>query len=208
MSGAAGHAALRKVVMHDAGSVDLESTVALLARIRTGDAAAREQLLQRYLPPLRRWARGRLPARARSLAATDDLVQETLIGVLDRVSRHPFDPHGEGAFLLYLRRSLTNRIRDLLRHVDRGPTQCSLPGEVVQDQPSPLEIVIGREKLEAYERALLQLSPQHQEALLLRIELDLSYSEIAQAIGSPSANAARMVVSRALVRLAEVLNAG
>src|SRR5262245_58685278 len=40
----------------------LDTTIRLLERIREGDAAARETLIQRYLPPLRRWAHGRLPA--------------------------------------------------------------------------------------------------------------------------------------------------
>ena len=207
MSTAAGGAAMRKAVMHEPGGIDLESTVALLARIRSGDAEARELLLRRYLPPLRRWARGRLPHAVRSLAATDDLVQETLISVLKHVSTHAFEQHRDGAFLLYLRKALHNKIIDLIRQVKNHPPNGSLPAELAEERPSPLEALIGREKLEAYERALSELSPQHQEALLMRIELGLSYSEIALAIGSPSPNAARMVVSRAVVRLVEVLNA-
>jgi hypothetical protein len=38
------------------------------------------------------------------------------------------------------------------------------------------------------------------------VEFGYTAPEIAAAIGSPSANAARMVVSRALVRLAEFLH--
>ena len=206
MSTAAGGAAMRKAVMHEPGGIDLESTVALLARIRSGDAEACELLLRRYLAPLRRWARGRLPSVVRPLVSTDDVVQETLFGVLKHVTLHSFEPSRDGAFLLYLRRSLQNRIIDQVRKARREPPNGSLPEELAEERPSPLEAVLGREKLDAYERALSKLSPQHQEALLLRIELGLSYSEIAQAIGSPSANAARMVVSRALVRLVEVLD--
>jgi len=189
--------------MHEPGSVDLESTVTLLERIREGDAAAYERLLRRYLPALRRWARGRIPARARSLAATDDLVQETFLSVLDRLPE--FQPQRDGAFLFYLRRILINKIRDTLRRVNRHPQQ-SLPREIVHSQPSPLEGLIGREKLEAYERALELLGPDQQEAFLLRVELGLSWAEVAQAIGSPSPNAARMVVRRAMLRLVEVLD--
>ena len=42
---------------------------------------------------------------------------------------------------------------------------------------------------------------------MLRIELGFTYVEIATFLGSPSANAARMVVTRALARLAEVMDA-
>ena len=44
-----------------------DSTQQLLHRIRAGDDAARERLLARYLPMLRRWAHGRLPSYARDL---------------------------------------------------------------------------------------------------------------------------------------------
>jgi DNA-directed RNA polymerase specialized sigma24 family protein len=56
-----------------------ESTITLLQRIRSGDPDAREQLMRRYLPRLRRWAHGRLPVYAREIDDTDDLVQNTLL---------------------------------------------------------------------------------------------------------------------------------
>jgi RNA polymerase sigma-70 factor (ECF subfamily) len=40
----------------------------------------------------------------------------------------------------------------------------------------------------------------------MRIEFGFTFPEIAEALGRPSANAARMTVSRALVRLAEVMD--
>ena len=42
--------------------------------------------------------------------------------------------------------------------------------------------------------------------MFLRIELGFTHQEVADAIGAPSANAARMLVSRALVRLAELMD--
>ena len=39
-------------------------------------------LYLRYLAPLRRWARGRLPQWARDMRDTDDLVQDTLLHTL------------------------------------------------------------------------------------------------------------------------------
>jgi RNA polymerase sigma-70 factor (ECF subfamily) len=78
---------------------DLESTAGLLERVRGGDAGARERLLSRYVPALRRWAHGRLPPRARELADTDDLVQVTLIRALDHLG--DFEPRRPGAFLAW-----------------------------------------------------------------------------------------------------------
>jgi RNA polymerase sigma-70 factor (ECF subfamily) len=61
----------------DYGKTIPEPTVALIRRVRDGDSVARDTLLKRYLPALRRWAHGRLPASARDLSDTDDLVQVT-----------------------------------------------------------------------------------------------------------------------------------
>jgi RNA polymerase sigma-70 factor (ECF subfamily) len=78
-----------------------------------------------------------------------------------------------------------------------------LPEELADDAPSLVEKAIGTQALERYEA--LTVCEAQQEAVILRVEMGLSYQEIADAIGSPSANVARMSVSRALVRLAEVM---
>jgi len=51
-----------------------EPTIELVTRARGGDRPAMEALLQRCLPPLKRWAHGRLPAAARGRLDTGDLV--------------------------------------------------------------------------------------------------------------------------------------
>jgi RNA polymerase sigma-70 factor (ECF subfamily) len=190
---------------HEAASArDPESTAALLDRVRSDDAQAREQLVARYLPALRRWARGRLPARARDLADTDDLVQVTLLRALDKVKG--FEYRGKGAFMAYLRRVLQNQILDELRRAGRRTETETLTERHEERGPSPLERAIGTEALERYELALRRLSELQQEAVVLRVELGFTYAEVARSLGSPSANAARMTVTRALVRLAEVMD--
>jgi RNA polymerase sigma-70 factor (ECF subfamily) len=185
-------------------ALEVDSTASLIDRIRSGEAAAREQLIERYLPAMRKWARGRLPVGTRDLADTDDLVQVTFLRALDRLK--DFEYRGEGAFVAYLRRALQNRIRDETRRAGRKPRAEGLDEPLVDPRPSPLEEVIGVEALESYEAALSRLKEVQQEAVVLRIELGFTYEEIAQALGSPSANAARMTVTRALVRLAEVMD--
>lgn len=183
-------------------SPDLESTGSLLARYRAGDQAARDRLLARYLPILRRWAHGRLPSHARQLADTDDLVQIAVVRTLDRMKT--FEPTREGAFLLYLRRVLMNALRDEIRRT-RGRTFVGEPDPGLADPRSVLEEVVGRETMDRYEAALAQLTGEQREAVVLRIEFDFKHEQIAQAIGKPSANAARMLVSRALLRVAEIM---
>jgi RNA polymerase sigma-70 factor (ECF subfamily) len=181
----------------------LESTAALLALVQAGDVAARERLVARYLPVLRRWGRGRLPAAARGLSDTDDLVQLTLVRALDHVN--DFELRREGAFLAYLRRILLNAARDELRRAVRRPAGEALSEELPDAAPSALEQTIGRDLLERYEAALVSLPEDHQEAVILRVEFGFTYPEIAAALGKPSSNAARMTVARALVRVAEAL---
>ncbi len=182
----------------------LETTSHLLQQVRAGDEAAGHRLLQRYLPALRGWARGRLPASARGMVETDDLVQVTLLRALKRMEG--FEPRHEGAFFAYLRKILLNVLRDEIRRSQRKPGGEPVDERIPDPAPSLLEEIAGKQVMDAYEDALAVLPERQQEAVILRVEMGMSYPEIAEAVGIPSANAARMAVSRALVRLAEVLD--
>ena len=177
-----------------------ESSLDLLERARAGDAAALDALIARYLPRLRRWASGRLPLWARDLAETQDLVQETVVKAFKNIER--FEVRGEGALQAYLRQAMLNRIRSEIRRVNRRPPAGELDTQTEDTGPSPLESAVGREALERYEVALARLRATDREAIIARIELGLTYEELAVALGKPSANAARMTVERALFRLA------
>jgi RNA polymerase sigma-70 factor (ECF subfamily) len=60
--------------------------------------------------------------------------------------------------------------------------------------------------LDRYDRALEQLTDEQRQAVVLRIELGYGYPRVAEALGKPSANAARLMVTRALIRIARVMN--
>lgn len=185
---------------------EAESSFALLLRARDGDDGARNQLLARYLPRLQRWAHRRLPPWARGAADTGDLVQDTLLQVIQKISG--FQPEHEGAFYGYLRQALLNRIRDEIRRAQRrGPAEPLDSAKPAMD-PSPLEQAIGQEALENYEAALQRLSEGDRQAIILRIELGLPVPEVAQALGKPTTAAAHMAISRALTRLAREMSHG
>jgi RNA polymerase sigma-70 factor (ECF subfamily) len=179
----------------------LDSTAALLDRMRGGDSNARETLFARYLPALRRFAHGRLPHGARGLSETDDLVQMALVRALNRVDS--FEPRREGAFLAYLRHILVNIVREEIRRARRRPAATDDSDELAGGGPSPVEEAVGRDMLERYEAALLELPEEPREAVMLRIEFGYSYPEIASALGLNTTSAARMMVTRALIRVAE-----
>jgi RNA polymerase sigma-70 factor (ECF subfamily) len=185
---------------------DLESTRDLVQQAKSGDRDALDRLLARVLPPLRRWAGGRLPRSRRDLMDTDDLVQETAIRAVRRLDA--FEPRHEGSLQAYLRQAVMNRIRDEIRHSARIPATVELDENERNRDASPLEAAIGREAADLYDAALSRLRAEDRDAIVARLEMDLSYEEVAQAVGKPSAGAARVAISRALVRLAEEMNRG
>jgi len=181
-----------------------ETTLDLLRQAQAGDVEALNGLLARYLPRMRRWASGRLPSGARGMSDTHDVVQETLSRAFRKIEG--FEIRGEGALQAYLRQALLNQIRQEIRRAasrvppaDPGAAEAAV--DVAAPGPSPLELAIGAEDAERYERALARLRPEDREAIIARIELGLSHQEVAVATGKPSANAARMAVERALSRL-------
>jgi RNA polymerase sigma-70 factor, ECF subfamily len=180
-----------------------ETTFALILRAKAGDRSALDLLCVRYLPRLRRWAHGRLPAWTRPAIDTEDLVQETLAQVAGRIEL--FEPRHEGAFQGYLRQALLNRIRDEIRRAS-GKFAETLGSARPSPAASPLEEAIGTELLERYEAALLRVKPEDREAIIARVEMGLTWSEIAEAFDKNSSESAQMAVKRALVRLAREMS--
>jgi RNA polymerase sigma-70 factor (ECF subfamily) len=184
--------------------MDMESSFELIRRAQGGDDDALNSLLERYLPRLRRWASGRLPAYARDLGDTNDLVQEAAIGTFRNLRR--FQQRGEGALHAYLRAAVVNRIHDEVRRAGRRPPLDEISSALPTAQTSPLEHAIGKEALDRYERALAQLGEAEREAVIARIELGFTYAEVATLVGKPSAGAARVAISRALDKLARLMS--
>jgi len=180
-----------------------EPTIELVIRAQGGDRRAVEALLQRCLPPLKRWAHGRLPAAARGHLDTGDLVQEAALHVLGRLE--VFEPRHVGAMQAYLRQSVINRIRDELRRIGRHPHAVELPEDQPSDRTSPLDSAIKAEAYERYRQALTRLSSKDREMVVARVEVQWSLSEIAHRFGMRTVDAARMAVTRALRRLTENL---
>ena len=185
-----------------ASPLSSEDTVDLLELVKIGDRAALDRLLQRCIPPLRRWAHGRLPPAARAMHDTGDLVQETVIAALRRLEA--FEARYQGALQAYLRQAVANHIRDEIRKASSRKTVEGIE-DPTDPRPSPLEQAIGRENLERYETALASLRPIDREAIVARLELQQSYEEVAIALQKPTANAARVAVARAVKNLVKAM---
>jgi RNA polymerase sigma-70 factor (ECF subfamily) len=185
--------------------LSLCATIDLLERARAGSDVALELVVRRCVRSLRRFAVGRLPAQCRGMNDTEDLVQETVVRALSHLDTFEF--RHEGALLAYLRQSLLNRIVDEVRKTSRRPLRVTLGDEQVDPGESPLEAAIGRQNIDRYEEALTHLRQRDREAIVLRLEQQASYDDLAAQLGLPTPNAARVAVKRALYRLAREMAA-
>lgn len=176
-----------------------DSTLLILERARLGDRTAAMLLLERAVPAVRQWSRGRLPPIARAEANTEDVVQEAVLRVLPRISR--FRHETVGGLQAYLRTVVMNRIRDLIRKSKRHGTPVVVDAEPLPgDDPSPLELAMRRQNVDRFLAALQRLAPSERQLIIWRIELGWSVDEIAARQGKTKA-AARMAIRRAIERL-------
>jgi RNA polymerase sigma factor (sigma-70 family) len=181
----------------------LTTSLRLFLRARQGDSTALNRLFGHLLPGLQRWARGRLPSWARRRMDTVDLVQEALVNLFRHLSR--IEPKRRRALRAYLQESIRNRIRDEIRRAGQVETSNGLAPTLSDPGISPLDRAIALEKTAHYREALRRLDPGDHELIVARVEMGLSYEQLALATGRPSPDAARVAVRRALLRLAEEL---
>ncbi|HKW15479.1 MAG TPA: sigma-70 family RNA polymerase sigma factor, partial [Candidatus Krumholzibacteria bacterium] len=90
--------------------------------------------------------------------------------------------------------------------VARHGVHESLDETLVALDASVVDRVIGEEQMERYQDGLERLTDEQRQAVLLRLEFDYSYEQIAEALGKPSPDAARMMVGRAIAALAEIMD--
>lgn len=144
-----------------------------------------------------------LPNDLQAKGGASDLVQQTLASAVQ--CRHQFRGttlaelrswlrailQSEAA--VFRRRYLKTAARDVRREV---PLAASL----TQDDHSPVAVVLHEENTERLTVALSQLTTEQQQAVVLRLENDLSFAEIGVRLGR-SEEAARKLFTRALDRL-------
>jgi RNA polymerase sigma factor (sigma-70 family) len=179
--------------------LDPETTVELLERYRQGDSQALNDLVTRCLPPLRRWARGRLPGFARGVMETQDIVQDTVLGVLRHIDA--INVRNQGALQAYLRQAIVNRIRDIVRQHQRRPVHTEVPVHLKDDETSPLDRMLGAERVARYEAAIQRLRAADRDVLIGRFELQYTYEELTIVLDKPTVTATRVAVTRAMKRL-------
>ena len=181
------------------------STAEALALAVAGEQSALNDLIQHYLPALKRSARGRLPVAARDRGDTDDLVQDALVGFLGRLQH--FKALRPGALLAFMHISIRNRVRDEVRRTARRPALEDVEiTELASSNRSPFDEAVLSETAARFEEALATLREPERRAIA-GVELGYSYQELATVLGKPTANAARVASIRAFNKLVTYMRA-
>lgn len=188
-----------------------ESSLPLVTRAMSRDAAAIEALLVRHLPGLRAWLRVRMGAQLRARETPEDLVQSVAREVL--VDLAGFEWRGEAAFRHWLYVKAQHKLVDKARFVgavQRSPArERGLSSQGPADGVSaafarlgtPSGVLQSQEEVQRIERAFAELPPDYQEAISLQRLCGMGYDEIASRM-SRSEGAVRNLVHRGLSRLA------
>lgn len=154
----------------------------ILAELQTGAAPqeAFRRLFEIYSPPLY----GFFARRGFSPEDCRDLTQETFLGIYTGIGSF----RGEAGFETWMWKIATNACRKRHRWRSAGKrTGEEVPlegeGEAASEAPSPLpgpgEEILDRERSRLLREAIETLPAQMRRCLVLRVEQDLKYREIA-----------------------------
>ncbi len=195
----------------------MKDTEKLVQAATQGDPIAIDELLDRYLPGLRAFIRLRTGRLLRAKESASDLAQSVCREVLQHMDR--FQYGGESGFKNWLYttalRKIANRqaFYQAQRRDARREIQKPLGEEQRQSQLlaayaticTPSQHAMAHEELARIEGAFEKLPEDYRDVICYSRILGLSHPEIAEAM-ERSEGAVRTLLSRALTRLAEVLD--
>ncbi len=177
-----------------------DNFVPLVAKARSGDEAAFEQLYEEYFSPIYRY----ILIRVGDSEETDDLTQQVFIKFYRNLHNWQDKGYQPSAYIFSIARSV---IVDFYRSKGRKATKIQNSEEVLllleDKSQNPQDDVINSEEIKQLYRNLKKLPNNYQEALILRYMENLSSAEIAMIIGKSDV-ATRKLLSRATMALSEV----
>lgn len=157
---------------------------ALLERARAGEVEALRALYERHAPAVRRFLAGLLG----DAAAADDGTQETFARAFRRLSS-PGEVDRVAPWLFGIARNVAYELRRGRRRDAGAPSGAGggAAGEAAGGEAAlgrtPEDELLGREAARAVGRALERLNDDRRAALLLRVDHELAYDEIARLMG-------------------------
>ena len=189
---------------------DAQVVAALLRRCMAGDAAAWEEIVQRY----HRRIYNICYRFAGSGDDAQDLTQDVFIKMYKTLNTYDVE---RGAFMTWVTTITRNLLVDLFRKskhdrmtdsLDAAPSEHedAIPlSDRIQDRGLPPDArVQSRETGEAVHLALQRLSPELREAVILRDLQDMDYKEIASVLRVPEGTV-KSRINRGRAELARLL---
>jgi len=178
----------------------------LISRARQRDPAAFETLVEIYSPRLYGYFY-RLTGQRED---AEDLLQEVFVRFVRMIGRYEHD----GRFDAWVFRIATNLVRDRVRRQKRSPglevlgTDEDEPGRVEEladdDGDQPVSAMELTEQVDRLQAALRQLPEAEREVILLRHFSQISFREVAEAMGTPLGTALARA-HRGLARLRQLM---
>lgn len=151
---------------------------ALLARVRSGDRAALDLLIERCRLPIWRFS-FRLTGNE---AEADDLAQETLVRAIRALDRF----RGEAAFRTWLMRIASNLWTETLGRAENRRRDDRDPEQIERGRPAGLlEGLVEDEGRDRLRRAVAALPPRQRTTLVLKVYQELTLQEVAEVLDSP-----------------------
>ena len=149
-----------------------------VARARAGDADAWGDLYRDFAPAIFRFCRRALPTREDA----EDATMEIFMKLRDKLSQYD----ETRSFSAWLYKVAANHCWDLLRRrkIRQDKETEDLENvPLAHPDPSQLDRMIGQRTSEEVRHALDKLGPRARMALVMRYYSDMSYDEIADALG-------------------------
>jgi RNA polymerase sigma-70 factor (ECF subfamily) len=150
----------------------------LIVRARTGDTQAWGDLYREYAPAIFRFCRRAMPTREDA----EDATMEIFIKLRDKLAQYD----QSRSFTAWLYKVAANHCWDMLRRrrVRQGKeTEDVTEMPLEAPEPNQLEKLIEERTSEEVRRALDKLGLRARMALVMRYYSDMSYDEIADALG-------------------------
>lgn len=167
-------------------AADLDPDAALMLRVKQGDVAAFEELVEKYKQPVLNLLFRTLP----DATEAEDLAQHVFLQVFKSAHRYRVSAKFSTWLYTIARNLCLNEIRRRSRHPADSldavhPDDDGQPARQYEDAKNtlPPDLVLRDELIQKIEEALASL-PEHQRtAILLFREEEMSYEEIAKILG-------------------------
>ena len=193
-----------------ANSDSTEETSALVRRCLQGDGHAWQQIVESQ----HRRVYGLCYRFTGSAGDAEDLTQDVFLKVYRNLKTFDVERGSFPTWLTTLTRNLLvdhfrrTRAEQTTHSLDAGwdgPEGPSSPAEKIHaEQPDPLQNCMDRELQALVQQALLQVSPELREAVILRDLNDMDYKEIAEVLRIPEGTV-KSRISRGRMELARLL---